>query len=42
MRQTAHVVTQQDFDAWLAKQKPAPTGSGATASASPTIPAPTG
>jgi cytochrome c oxidase subunit 2 len=43
MRQTAHVVTKDVFDAWLAKQKPgAPggaAGSGASASASPTIPA---
>ena len=50
MRQNAHVVSQQDFDSWLSKQKPsengggtAPpageSGSGASASASPTIPA---
>lgn len=42
MRQTAHVVTTEAFDAWLAKQKPGASGAGATASASPTIPAPTG
>jgi cytochrome c oxidase subunit 2 len=43
MRQTAHVVTTQAFDTWLAKQKSGPSGSGATASAGPTIPAaPTG
>jgi cytochrome c oxidase subunit II len=46
MRQTAHVVSPQEFQAWLAKQKPGATaapaggsGSGASASASPTIPA---
>jgi cytochrome c oxidase subunit 2 len=38
MRQTAHVVSQEAFDAWLAKQKPAASGAGASASASPTIP----
>jgi cytochrome c oxidase subunit 2 len=46
MRQNAHVVTQQAFDAWLAKQKPGASAggsaSGATASASPTIPSPSG
>jgi cytochrome c oxidase subunit 2 len=46
MRQNAHVVTQQAFDAWLAKQKPGASGggsaSGASASASPTIPSPAG
>jgi cytochrome c oxidase subunit 2 len=46
MRQNAHVVTQQAFDAWLAKQKPGASGggsaSGASASASPTIPTPAG
>jgi cytochrome c oxidase subunit 2 len=29
MRNTAHVVSEQDFRAWIAKQKPAPTGGGA-------------
>ena len=38
MRQTAHVVSQDDFDAWLAKQKPGASGAGASAAASPTIP----
>jgi cytochrome c oxidase subunit 2 len=42
MRQTAHVVTQQAFDTWLTKQKSGASGSGATASLSPTIPPPTG
>jgi cytochrome c oxidase subunit 2 len=43
MRQSAHVVSPQAFDTWLSKQKPGATGggaaSGASASASPTIPA---
>jgi cytochrome c oxidase subunit 2 len=43
MRQSAHVVSQQAFDTWLAKQKSGASGggagSGASASASPTIPA---
>ncbi|MEA2411208.1 MAG: cytochrome c oxidase subunit [Thermoleophilaceae bacterium] len=43
MRQTAHVVPKAGFDAWIAKQKAGPSGGGpapgATASASPTIPA---
>jgi cytochrome c oxidase subunit 2 len=42
MRQNAHVVTQQAFAAWLAKQGPGASAggqsSGASASASPTIP----
>jgi cytochrome c oxidase subunit 2 len=38
MRQTAHVVTTEAFDAWIAKQKPGASGAGASASASPTIP----
>jgi cytochrome c oxidase subunit 2 len=46
MRQSAHVVSTTAFNAWLAKQKAGPSGggssSGATASASPTIPAPAG
>jgi cytochrome c oxidase subunit 2 len=46
MRQTAHVVSTTAFQAWLTKQKAAPSGGGtapgATASASPTIPAPAG
>lgn len=46
MRQYAHVVSTQAFDAWLAKQKPgasaAGSASGASASASPTIPGPVG
>jgi cytochrome c oxidase subunit 2 len=46
MRQNAHVVSQEAFDAWLAKQKGGATGGGsapgATASAGPTIPAPAG
>jgi cytochrome c oxidase subunit 2 len=46
MRQTAHVVPKAGFDAWIAKQKAGPSGggpaSGATASASPTIPGPSG
>jgi cytochrome c oxidase subunit II len=43
MRQNAHVVSQEAFDAWLAKEKGGATGGesapGATASAGPTIPA---
>jgi cytochrome c oxidase subunit 2 len=46
MRQNVHVVTQQAFDAWLAKQKPGASGggsaAGASASASPTITVPAG
>jgi cytochrome c oxidase subunit 2 len=46
MRQNAHVVSQEAFDAWLAKQKGGATGGGsapgATASAAPTIPRPAG
>ncbi|MEA2439288.1 MAG: cytochrome c oxidase subunit [Thermoleophilaceae bacterium] len=46
MRQNAHVVSQEAFDAWLAKQKGGASGGGsapgATASAGPTIPAPAG
>ena len=46
MRQNAHVVSQEAFDAWLAKQKGGATGGGsapgATASAGPTIPRPAG
>jgi cytochrome c oxidase subunit 2 len=46
MRQNAHVVSTQAFDAWLAKQKPGASGAGsapgASASASPTIPVPAG
>jgi cytochrome c oxidase subunit 2 len=46
MRQNAHVVTQQAFDAWLAKQKPGASAGGsapgASAAASPTIPSPAG
>jgi cytochrome c oxidase subunit 2 len=42
MRQNVHVVTQEAFDAWLAKQKPGASGggsaAGASAAASPTIP----
>src|SRR4051812_5683767 len=42
MRQNVHVVTQEAFDAWLAKQKPGGSAggqaAGASASASPTIP----
>jgi cytochrome c oxidase subunit 2 len=43
MRQNAHVVSQEAFDTWLAKQQQAASGgdeaTGASASASPTIPA---
>jgi cytochrome c oxidase subunit 2 len=46
MRQNVHVVTQQAFAAWLAKQKPGASGggsaAGASASASPTITVPAG
>jgi cytochrome c oxidase subunit 2 len=46
MRQNAHVVTQEAFDAWVAKQKPGSSGGGggsaATASARHTIPAAAG
>ena len=46
MRQTAHVVSTPAFNAWLLKQKSGASGGGsapgATASASPTIPAPAG
>ena len=46
MRQNAHVVTQEAFEAWLAKQKGGASGgaqgSGESASASPTIPSPSG
>src|SRR4051795_4456270 len=42
MRQNVHVVTQEAFEAWLAKQKPGASGggsaAGASASAGPTIP----
>jgi cytochrome c oxidase subunit II len=43
MRQNAHVVSPQAYETWISKQKPGATGggaeSGASASASPTIPA---
>ena len=46
MRQNAHVVTQEAFDAWLAKQKPGASDGGSTpgasAAASPTMPVPAG
>jgi cytochrome c oxidase subunit 2 len=49
MRQTAHIVSPQAFQAWLGKQKPAGGGGagggatpGASASAESTIPAPAG
>jgi cytochrome c oxidase subunit II len=43
MRQNAHVVSQQVFDAWMAKQRPGGSGgAGATASARHTIPAAAG
>jgi cytochrome c oxidase subunit 2 len=51
MRQDVHVVSSQDFEEWLSKQKPvkdgdqAPAGGatpGESASARPTIPAPAG
>jgi cytochrome c oxidase subunit II len=46
MRQNVHVVTQQAFAAWLAKQKAGASGggsaAGASASASPTITVPAG
>jgi cytochrome c oxidase subunit 2 len=46
MRQNVHVVSRPAFDAWLKQQKGGASGggsaAGATASASPTIPAPSG
>jgi cytochrome c oxidase subunit 2 len=46
MRQSAHVVSTEAFEAWLAKEKGGSSGGGsapgASASSSPTIPAPAG
>src|SRR5215210_6574634 len=46
MRQNAHVVSQEAFEAWLAKQKPgasdAGSAAGESAAASPTMPVPAG
>jgi cytochrome c oxidase subunit 2 len=39
MRQNAHVVSKQAYETWISKQGPGASGAGASASASPTIPA---